>query len=222
MKKTALITGASRGIGKAIAQLLEKNGIEVLAPSRSELDLLSADSIKNFLQKNSGRQIDILINNAGINIIENINEISLENMQQSLQTNLVGPMLLIKEISQKMKEKKFGRIVNISSIWSEVSKPGRGVYSATKSAINGLTRAAAVELAADNILVNAVAPGFVDTDLTRKNNSPAQLEEIKQNIPLQRLAQVEEIAHLVDFLVSEKNSYITGQTIFIDGGFICR
>jgi 3-oxoacyl-[acyl-carrier protein] reductase len=221
-KRLALVTGASRGIGLAISELFKKNGLEVLTPSRQELDLLSEESIRNFLKKNSHLEIDILVNNAGINIIENIENISTNSLTQTLQTNLVAPTILIQELSSKMIERKFGRIVNISSIWSQVSKSGRGVYSATKSAINGLTKAVAVELSQHNILINAVAPGFVDTDLTRKNNSLEQLELIKSNIPIKRLAQTSEIAELVYFLVSEKNSYITGQTIFIDGGFTCH
>ncbi|MDX2083715.1 MAG: SDR family oxidoreductase [Rickettsiales bacterium] len=221
-KKTALVTGASRGIGLSIAELFKKNGLEVLTPNRQELDLLSEDSITKFLKKNSQTQIDILVNNAGINIIENVSEFLDENLKTALQINLISPMILIRELSPKMIERGYGKIVNISSIWSQVSKPGRAVYSSTKSAINGLTRSAAIELAAHNIQVNAVAPGFVDTDLTRRNNSPEQLEIIRSNIPTKRLAQTSEIAELVYFLVSEKNTYITGQTIFIDGGFSCQ
>jgi 3-oxoacyl-[acyl-carrier protein] reductase len=222
MKRTALVTGGSRGIGLAIAELFKKNGLEVLTPTRQELDLSSEESIQNFLKKNSHSQIDILVNNAGINIIENISEISENNLKEALQINLIAPTILIKELSPKMVQRGYGRIVNISSIWSGLSKPGRAVYSSTKSAINGLTRSAAVELSAYNVLVNAVAPGFVDTDLTRKNNSPEQLKIIESNIPAKRLAKANEIAELVYFLVSEKNTYITGQTIFIDGGFSCQ
>lgn len=222
MSKTALITGSSRGIGLAITNLLRKNGFTILAPTREELDLASEESIKNFLTKNSHIQIDILINNAGINIIENISDISQEALKSALQINLIAPMLLVKTLSPKMIERGYGRIVNISSIWSQLSKPGRAVYASTKSAINAFTRSAAVELAPHNILVNAVAPGFVDTDLTRKNNSAEQLKIIESNIPTKRLAKTEEIAELVHFLISEKNTYITGQTIFIDGGFSCQ
>jgi len=222
MKRTALVTGGSRGIGLAIAELFKKNGLEVLTPTRQELDLSSEESIQNFLKKNSHSQIDILVNNAGINIIENISEISENNLKEALQINLIAPTILIKELSPKMVQRGYGRIVNISSIWSGLSKPGRAVYSSTKSAINGLTRSAAVELSAYNVLVNAVAPGFVDTDLTRKNNSPEQLKIIESNIPAKRLAKANEIAELVYFLVSEKNTYITGQAIFIDGGFSCQ
>jgi len=220
--KTVFITGASRGIGLAIAKKFEENGFKVIAPSRSEMNLSSEESIKNFLQKNSDLEIDVLINNAGINNVENISEISDKNLQEALQINLIAPMILIRELSAGMTKRGYGKIVNISSIWSQLSKPGRAVYSSTKSAINALTRSAAVELAPHNVLVNAVAPGYVDTDLTRKNNSPEQLKNIAANVPLKRLAQVEEIAELVYFLGSDKNTYITGQTIFADGGFSCQ
>ena len=186
------------------------------------MDLSSNESIRNFLRKNSAVKIDILVNNAGINIIENLSQISDENLKTALQINLIAPAILIRELSPKMIERGYGKIVNISSIWSQISKSGRAIYSSTKSAINGLTRSVAIELAHHNIQVNAVAPGFVDTDLTRKNNSPEQLKIIESNIPAKRLAQTEEIAELVYFLVSEKNTYLTGQTIFIDGGFSCQ
>lgn len=118
-----------------------------------------------------------------------------------------------------MKRKNSGNIINISSIWSKVSKAGRSVYSATKSGLDGITRALAVELGEYNILVNSIAPGFVLTNLTRKNNTDEQIDELMKQIPLKRLADPEEIANLVLFLISNKNTYITGQTIYIDGGF---
>ena len=112
--------------------------------------------------------------------------------------------------------------MNISSIWSGVAKPQRFVYATTKSGINGMTRAAAVELAPAGVLVNAVAPGFVNTELTRQNNSPEALQQIAATIPAGRLAEPREIAELVAFLCSRRNSYLTGQTIFADGGFTCQ
>ncbi|MBU6338586.1 MAG: SDR family oxidoreductase [Rickettsiales bacterium] len=220
--KKALITGASRGIGFSIAELFSKNNIEVIAPTREQLDLSSEKSIHSFLEKNSALNVDILVNNAGINVIENISAITEDNLKQSLQINLIAPIALIKAFAPKMAQNNYGRIVNISSIWSQLSKPGRSVYSSAKSAINAFTRSSAVEFAANNVLVNSVAPGFVDTDLTRKNNSPEQIKAIESNLPIKRLAKTSEIAELVYFLSSEKNTYITGQTVFIDGGFSCQ
>jgi 3-oxoacyl-[acyl-carrier protein] reductase len=121
-----------------------------------------------------------------------------------------------------MAERGFGRIVNLSSVYALVSRPKRSMYTTTKAALNGLTRASAVELAYGNVLVNAVCPGFVDTDLTRQNNSPEDIARLCGTVPLGRLASPDEIATLVYFLGSRENSYVTGQTIVIDGGFTCQ
>jgi NAD(P)-dependent dehydrogenase (short-subunit alcohol dehydrogenase family) len=219
--KTALMTGASRGIGLHIAERLKEAGARLVAPTRNEMDLLSNESIDAYL--NSLReQVDILINNAGINRLGGSCEISDRDIEETLQINLIGPVRLIKRVAPQMIERNYGRIVNISSIWSAVSKPRRVTYSASKSGLNGLTRAVAVELAPFNILVNSVAPGYVNTELTRQNNSEEEISIIRKSIPMQRLAQPEEIAELVCFLCSERNTYITGQTIVIDGGFTCQ
>ena len=133
----------------------------------------------------------------------------------------MAPLQLIQTVALGIRENKFGRIVNISSIWSVVSRAGRISYSMSKTAINGMTRSLAIELAPFNILVNAVAPGYVLTDLTRHNNSEAELQKIGATIPLQRLANPAEIAKVVAFLCSDKNTYLTGQTIMVDGGYSC-
>ena len=219
-KKTALVTGASRGIGLAIAKRLEKDGIRVLRPTRKEMDLLSNMSIDFYLSELK-KPVDIIVNNAGINLLAGGTEVTDENIQDSMQVNLVAPMRLIRAFAPQMISRKYGRIVNISSIWGMVTKPGRVTYSMSKSGLIGLTRTMAVELTPYNILVNAVAPGYVDTELTRKNNTKKELEVIKKKIPLKRLARPSEIAELVAFLVSEKNTYLTGQAIAIDGGFTC-
>jgi 3-oxoacyl-[acyl-carrier protein] reductase len=120
-----------------------------------------------------------------------------------------------------MVERQYGRMVNISSIWSIVTKPGRITYAMSKAGLNGYTRSLAVELAPYNILVNAVAPGYVNTELTRQNNSEQELQTICKAIPMKRLAEPIEIARLVSFLCSEENSYLTGQCLVIDGGYSC-
>jgi 3-oxoacyl-[acyl-carrier protein] reductase len=121
-----------------------------------------------------------------------------------------------------MAQRGYGRIVNISSIWSGVAKPRRFVYATTKAGINGMTRALAVELASAGVLVNALAPGFVDTELTRQNNSAEAILLIAASIPVGRLAEPREIAEVAAFLCSQRNGYLTGQTIFVDGGFTCQ
>jgi 3-oxoacyl-[acyl-carrier protein] reductase len=217
----ALVTGASRGIGAAIAKRMCAANINVLTPSRRQLDLSSNESIDAFLSR-LDVPIDILINNAGINIIAHVIEVSDQNIKNTLQVNLVAPLRLIRGIIPQMMQNRFGRIVNISSIWGMVSKPGRVTYSVSKTGLNGLTRTLALELAPYNILVNAVAPGYTNTELTKMNNTDDQIEEIKKLIPLGRLAEPEEIAEVVYFLCSEANRYITGQVILADGGFSCQ
>jgi 3-oxoacyl-[acyl-carrier protein] reductase len=218
--RTALVTGASRGIGLAIANLFRELGIEVLAPTRKELDLLSNNSVDKYIEE-LNRKIDILVNNAGINPLASSTEVPDSDISDTLQVNLISPMRLIRGLLPSMINQKYGRIINISSVWSVVSKPGRIIYSISKSGLNGMTRAIAVEVAKYNILINAIAPGFVNTDLTRKNNSEEEIRNLENAIPIRRLAEPVEIAEIVAFLCSDKNSYITGQTIFIDGGYSC-
>jgi len=217
---TALVTGGSRGIGYTIAKKLAFEGWHVLVPTRAEMDLLSNDSIDKYL-KDLKTRIDVIVNNAGINPVAEISKIQDSDIDDTIQINLVAPLRIIRGLVPTMIENNYGRIVNISSIWSTVSKPGRTVYSASKAGLNGVTRTLAVELAKNNILINSVAPGYVNTELTAQNNTLKDIEFIEKSIPIQRLAQPEEIAELVYFLVSGANTYITGQTITIDGGFSC-
>ncbi|WP_462162038.1 SDR family NAD(P)-dependent oxidoreductase [Microcystis aeruginosa] len=205
-----------------MASLLEDQGVEVIAPTRDVLDLSRMESIAAYIASEQGKGFDIIINNAGINLLNELTHVKDEDWQIMLQVNLTAPMALIRGFSPYMKAQKWGRIVNISSIFSLVTRENRSAYSATKAGLNGLTRTAAVELAPYGILVNAVCPGYVETELTFVNNSPEQLAAITATIPLQRLAQPHEIAKLVSFLCSEENTYLTGQNLVIDGGFTCK
>lgn len=220
--KKALITGGSRGIGRAICRRFSSEGYSVTAPTRQELDLNSSDSIARYINAHKQEYFDVMINNAGCNEINLIEDITDEELELMLQINLAAPIKLIRGFVAEMKRHHYGRIVNIGSIWAGVSKAGRCVYSATKNGIHGVTNTLSVELAPDGILVNTVCPGFTLTELTRKNNSPEQLKLITDDIPLGRMAQPEEIAELVFFLGSEKNTYLTGQKIMIDGGFTSK
>ena len=220
-KKTALVTGASRGIGKSIKESLLNEQIEVLSPSRNELDLSSSESIDNFLA-NLSTPIDILVNNAGILKVGLYNELSSADFQEILQINVIAPFKIISGVVESMKQKKFGRIINISSIWGQKSREGRSIYSSSKAALDALTKSLALEFASYNVLINSVAPGYVDTELITKYNTDSELEKIKKTIPMQRFAKKNEISDLVKFLYSEDNSYITGQIITIDGGFVCK
>ncbi len=215
----ALVTGASRGIGKAIRELFENRGIEVLAPTRREMDLASPQSISAYAGSLVG--VDTLVNNAGINDLAAIEEVSDSKLQEMLQVNLVAQFQLIQALTPGMRKLGYGRIVNFASIWSSFSKTRRVMYSMAKAGVKGLTTAAAVELSGDNILVNAVAPGFVLTEMTYKNNTPEQISELAAALPTKRLAHPSEIAEFVFFLCSPSNTFITGQTMMIDGGFSC-
>jgi NAD(P)-dependent dehydrogenase (short-subunit alcohol dehydrogenase family) len=219
MGRLALVTGGSRGIGKAISQELSQGGYTVLTPPRAELDLAAPASITAYVGRLRDRPIDCLVNNAGINELGILGALSESAWKDMLQTNLTAPLMLIQALMPGMKSRRWGRIVNVSSIWSELGREARGGYAATKSALNGLTRAAAVEAAPHQVLVNAVAPGYIATELTFKNNSPADIAGIEARIPARRLGQPEEIARVVRFLCSEENTYLTGQVLTIDGGF---
>jgi NAD(P)-dependent dehydrogenase (short-subunit alcohol dehydrogenase family) len=219
-QRTALVTGASRGIGKAIADQLRTDEVRLLAPSRRELDLLSDRSIDLFLQA-LDEPVDILVNDAGINRLGDFTVFSDADLEDTIRINLVAPIRLTRGLIPGMMRRKYGRIVNMSSIWSVVSKPSRLTYSVSKSGLNAFTRSLAVEVAPYNILVNAVAPGYVNTELTQQNNTEQDLQNIRKTIPMQRLAEPEEIARLVTFLCSEQNTYLTGQCLLIDGGYTC-
>lgn len=222
MSKKVLVTGASRGIGLAIAQLYRQHGYEVFTPTKQELDLGSVKSIEKYIANSQNFYPDILINNAAINKISKIETLTVEEWQQVITVNLTAPFLLTQYVLPYMISQQWGRIVNISSIYSLISRIGRVAYSTSKAGLNALTRATALECAPSHILVNSVCPGFVETDLTRQNNNSDQIAAICQQIPLERLAKPHEIADFIFFLGSDKNSYITGQEMIVDGGFICQ
>lgn len=215
----ALITGGSRGIGKATAKVFADHGYEVFLPSRQELDLLSKDSVDQFIERSAAESIDTIVNNAGINeigLLENVTDIQLEQM---LMTDLISPIRLLRGLIPQLRKSPAGRVVNIGSIWAVVSKEGRSVYSAAKNGMHGISNALAIELSNAGILVNTVCPGFTMTELTRKNNTPEQIAHLNCQIPLGRMAEPDEIAKLIYFLGSAENTYITGQKIVIDGGY---
>jgi 3-oxoacyl-[acyl-carrier protein] reductase len=220
--RTVLVTGAARGIGLAIAQEYRRRGHEVLAPTRAELDLAESASVQNFVRENSGRTIDVLINNAGINQLNAIEAIDEAVWAAMLQVNLTSALRLAQAFLPGMAQRGWGRVLGVSSIFSLATKNKRAAYSMTKAALNALVRSIAVEYGPHGILANALCPGFVETDLTRQNNSPQELAALAETVPLRRLAQPEEIARVACFLASDENSYLTGQAVVVDGGFLCQ
>lgn len=221
MTKRIFVTGGSRGIGEAIVRQFQAAGHDVIAPTRQEIDLASVSSIQDYLSA-KGLQVDVLVNNAAENTIAEISDIDLSTWNRMLTINLTAPLILMKAAREHMADKGWGRIVSISSVYSHVSRAGRAAYSTCKAGLDALTRAAAIEFAPHGILVNTVCPGFVETDLTFKNNSPAQLEAIMRQIPLSKMCTPETVAEFVFFLGSEQNTYITGQSLPIDGGFLIQ
>ncbi|HBM16425.1 MAG TPA: NAD(P)-dependent oxidoreductase [Lentisphaeria bacterium] len=217
--KTILLTGASKGIGKAIYNELSDTGdYNILAPTREDMSLDDSLSIDSYMRNN--QEVDIVINNAGINIINPIENISEADIQSMIMVNLTAPLKIIQKCVPHMKKNRWGKIINISSIWGLRSKEFRTMYSMTKFGVNGITKALARELGEFNILVNSVCPGYVNTEMTIKNVPEEEAGKIKSTIPLRRFAEPSEIARLVKFLVSVDNTYITGETILIDGGFL--
>ena len=204
-----ILTGGSRGIGLAIKKKFIIEGHNVYFPTRDELDL------KNDINLIS-KDFDIIINNAGINPLNGILELSRDVMQ----VNYFAPLQIIQQCLPHMIKNEYGRIVNIGSMWSNISKIKRSAYSASKSALDSLARSITAEYAQHNVLCNTVSPGFIETDLTYQNNSKDELEELIKSIPIKRLGNIDEIANLVYYLTIQ-NNFITGQNVIIDGGYSC-
>ena len=240
--KIALVTGASRGIGSAIAHNLSKAGAKIVLISRS-IDALK--SVESEIKSNDGDAIsivadvsnlesftdavnqvvemwgtvDILINNAGItrdNIIMRLKE---EDWDAVIDINLKGCFNGIKAVTRPMMKARYGRIVNITSVIGLMGNSGQSNYAASKAGILGLTKSIAKELGSRNITVNAIAPGYIQTEMT-DNLDKTSKDNLMQSIPLQRLGQPQEIANLVCFLASDEAAYITGQTLNVDGGMV--
>lgn len=220
--KEIFLTGGSRGIGKKIKEMFEKNGAKVISPDIDELDLSQPECIEKYLNENPNLEPDVFIHCAGINKLSGIEQIKMEEMEEIFHVNCFAPVQLLSKIVSLMKRKPDGHIIFISSLYALIGKERRIAYSSSKAALTGLTKTLALELAPFNIMVNAVAPGYVMTEMTRKNLSDAEQKEIKSAIPTGRFQTEEEIAELVLFLSSNLNASITGQIIAVDGGFTAK
>lgn len=230
--KKIFVTGASRGIGRAIAQAFRDEGAWVIGTrtgKNSETDdvcqeWVTADfsdigQIKACADFVHHAEPDVLVNNAGINKIAPFVEITPDDFQSIQQVNVFAPFLLCQAAIPAMARRGWGRIVNVSSIWGKISKEHRASYSTSKFALDGMTLALAAEHSADGILANCIAPGFIDTALTRRVLGEQGMQAIVSTVPAHRLGQADEIARLVLWLASEENTYLAGQNIAIDGGF---
>ena len=243
MNKVALITGSSRGIGKQIAIKFAKNGynivvnyinkneevektieelkqfgIEVLEAQGDISNYEQSEKIVNSTIEKFG-QIDVLVNNAGITKDMLIMRMKKEDFTKVIDVNLVGTFNITKNVIPHMMKKRSGRIINISSVVGISGNAGQCNYAASKAGIIGFTKSLAKELASRNILVNAVAPGFIETNMTDVLQENVK-EEIKKQIPLKRIGTAEDVANAVYFLTSEESSYITGQVLQVDGGML--
>ena len=230
-KYRAVVTGATRGIGYAIAERLLKDGLEVIVtgtkkngqhPAGSsyyQVDFLDEDSTNKFINFLKKQQINILVNNAGINKISEFSSINIEDFDRILRVNLRAPFQICQAVIPYMEKIKWGRIVNLTSVFGNISKEYRAAYSSSKFGLDGMTVALAAEVSEKGILANSVGPGFIDTDMTRDVLGDSGIDKLKSQIPMKRLGQVSEIASLVSWLVSNENTYMTGQNLVIDGGF---
>jgi 3-oxoacyl-[acyl-carrier protein] reductase len=233
----AIVTGASRGIGKAIALQLIESGHEVIGTATTQtgaesisrllgaggqgfvLNISTQQAISDFLDelKRQQRVPQILVNNAGITKDNIALRMKPEEWQSVIDTNLSSVFYLSRGLLRGMTKARWGRIVNISSVVGSMGNPGQINYAAAKAGMEGFCRALAAEVASRNITVNAVAPGFIDTDMTKTLNE-SQQAKLLERVPAGRLGSPEEVAGLVDYLVSEQAAYINGETIHINGG----
>ncbi len=244
--RVALVTGGNKGLGKAMARGFALAGADVVIASRHEDELKVAlddilagtgrrgaycvtdvsvrDDVKKlatFALEKMGK-VDILVNNAGMNAPQAIDAITDETWDRVLEVNLSSAMALTRELVPQMKERRWGRVVHISSVMAQVSKERRNVYSATKAALIGLARASALDLGPFGVTVNCVAPGPCLTDMPMSVLSDAEKQAFADRTALGRWAQPRELVGPVLMLCSEAGSYVTGQVLFVDGGYLAR
>lgn len=236
-RKVALVTGATRGIGAAIARRLAGDGHLVIGTATSDkgaaqISDVLADAGEGLVMRvedeasvaDAYQQIEdrygmplVIVNNAGITRDNLLLRMKMDDWQTVVQTNLSSMYLVIKPALRAMMKARWGRIINLSSVVARMGNPGQSNYVASKAGIEGFTRSLAQEIASRGITVNAVAPGFIETDMTAQLEED-QVQQMRERIPAGRLGSVEDIAHAVSFLASEGAGYVTGETLQINGG----
>ncbi len=240
--QVAIVTGASQGIGRAIAETLAANGATVALVARSvaklddvaaairaaggnaetfPCDVSKAENVSAVVEAIVAKlgRVDILVNNAGVTRDTLLPRMSDEEWDEVLSTNLRGPFLFMRAVSRPMMQQRYGRIVNVSSVSGLIGNPGQANYSASKAGLVGLTRTVAKELAGRKVTVNAVAPGFIASDMTAALG-PLLMDEVKKRVPAKRLGEAWEIADAVLFLAAPSSGYLTAQVVTVDGGLI--
>ena len=242
-RKVVLVTGGSRGIGREVAEVYAENGYDVVINYVSDktdvegikkefeekgvkcllvkADVSKAEDVNNMVEEAIAEfgKIDVLVNNAGITRDTLLMRMSEEDFDKVIEINLKGTYLVTKAVTKYMMKKRQGSIINLASVVGVVGNAGQCNYSASKAGIIGFTKSVAKELASRNIRANAVAPGFIATDMTSVLSDSVK-ENINAQIPLKRMGTAREVAEVIYFLGSEKSSYITGQVINIDGGMV--
>lgn len=236
--RIALVTGASRGIGRRIAEDLSRAGATLIVTSTDPadadeliaalgdgtrhlaVDFLDRGQTEAFFQRVRALDaLDVLINNAGLTRHGPFETATADNWDATHDVDLKAPYFLTQAAASVMTRRRYGRVVNISSIWGHITMQDRSIYTAAKFGLRGMSISHAVELAPHNVLVNVVSPGFTMTDMVRKNYTTEKLDALSRMVPLLRLAEPGDISSAVLFLASELNTYITGQCLVVDGGY---
>ena len=242
-ERTAIVTGGSRGIGRAVCRKLAEHSMNIVMNYSANADAAeeAADVCRSLgarmvtvqgsvaVPEDCDRivqealdafgQVDVLVNSAGITRDNLLLRMSEEDFDQVIAVNLRGTFRMMKAVARPMMRKRYGRIINLSSIVGEMGNAGQVNYAASKAGVNGMTKAFAKEIAGKGITVNAVAPGFIDTDMTRALSREAA-ESLKARIPMGRLGTPEDVAHVISFLASEEAGYVTGQVIGVNSGML--
>lgn len=241
--KVAIVTGASKGIGREIALLYAKEGAKLVLTARSEdllkqlsaeiralgaeepmlfpLDVKQSEKVDELVDKTLDKfgRVDILVNNAGVTRDGLLLRMSDEDWDEVLETNLKGAFLCLRAVAKPMMRQRSGRIINMASVIGLIGNAGQANYAASKAGIIALTKSAAKELGSRNILINAIAPGFIDTEMTRVLGEDVK-SAILRSIPVGKMGQPADIAQAALFLASDESSFVTGQVLTVDGGMV--